>query len=231
MGIFTRLTDIVNSELSSILDKAENPEKIIRMVIQEMEDTLVEVRTSAARTIADQKDCERKVKRLSAMQADWESKAELAISKGREDLAKAALVEKSKVAEMEQHLAEELQHLKESITHHDDDVQKLEGKLREAKAKKAALTARHGTATSKLRVRKNLYDGRIDDAFERFDKVETRMDRLEAESEAYDLGKGRTLSDEIGDLETEEAIQKELNALKSKMKKAEPSKPASKKSK
>lgn len=231
MGIFTRLTDIVNSELSSILDKAENPEKIIRMVIQEMEDTLVEVRTSAARTIADQKDCERKVKRLGAIQSDWEAKAELAISKGREDLAKAALVEKAKVQEMEQHLAEELEQLKQSITHHDDDVQKLEAKLREAKAKKAALSARHSTATSKLKVRKNLYDGRIEDAFERFDKVEARMDRIEAESEAYDLGKGRTLSEEIGDLETEETIQKELNALKSKMKKAETKKPASNKAK
>ncbi|MCK5040966.1 MAG: phage shock protein PspA [Sphingomonadales bacterium] len=231
MGIFSRLTDIVNSELSSILDKAENPEKIIRMVIQEMEDTLVEVRTSAARTIADQKDITRKLKRLTAAQADWEAKAELALSKGREDLAKAALVEKSKVAEMEQHLSEELEHLQQSISHHDDDVQKLEGKLREARAKKAALNARHSTATNKLRVRKNLYDGRIEDAFGRFDKVEQRMDRMEAESESYELGKGRTLAEEIGDLETDEAIESELTALKSKMKKTEAKKTAPKKAK
>ncbi len=231
MGIFSRLTDIVNSELSSILDKAENPEKIIRMVIQEMEDTLVEVRTSAARTIADQKDITRKLKRLTAAQADWEAKAELAISKGREDLAKAALIEKSKVAEMEQHLSEELEHLQQSISHHDDDVQKLEGKLREARAKKAALNARHSTATNKLRVRKNLYDGRIEDAFGRFDKVEQRMDRMEAESESYELGKGRTLAEEIGDLETDEAIESELTALKSKMKKTEAKKTAPKKAK
>jgi phage shock protein A len=220
MGIFSRLTDIVNSELSSILDKAENPEKIIRMVIQEMEDTLVEVRTSAARTIADQKDVSRKLKRLQAAQSDWEAKAELALSKGREDLAKAALVEKSKVSEMEAHLSEELEHLQQSILLHDEDVQKLEGKLREAKAKKAALSARHSTATNKLRVRKNLYDGRIEDAFGRFDKVEQRMDRIEAESESYELGKGRDLADEIADLAGNEAIQGELDALKSKMKKA-----------
>ncbi len=231
MGIFSRLTDIVNSELSSILDKAENPEKIIRMVIQEMEDTLVEVRTSAARTIADQKDITRKLKRLTAAQTDWEAKAELALSKGREDLAKAALVEKSKVAEMEQHLSEELEHLQQSISHHDDDVQKLEGKLREARAKKAALNARHSTATNKLRVRKNLYDGRIEDAFGRFDKVEQRMDRIEAESESYELGKGRTLAEEIGELETDEAIESELTALKSKMKKTEAKKTAPKKAK
>ena len=231
MGIFSRLTDIVNSELSSILDKAENPEKIIRMVIQEMEDTLVEVRTSAARTIADQKDITRKLKRLTAAQANWEAKAELALSKGRDDLAKAALVEKSKVAEMEQHLSEELEHLQQSISHHDDDVQKLEGKLREARAKKAALNARHSTATNKLRVRKNLYDGRIEDAFGRFDKVEQRMDRMEAESERYELGKGRTLAEEIGDLETDEAIESELTALKSKMKKTEAKKTAPKKAK
>lgn len=229
MGIFSRLTDIVNSELSSILDKAENPEKIIRMVIQEMEDTLVEVRTSAARTIADQKDVERKLKRLASIQGDWEAKAELALSKGREDLAKGALIEKSKAAEMEQHLSQELEHLQQSIGSHDDDVQKLEAKLREAKAKKAALSARHSTATNKLKVRKNLYGGRIEDAFGRFDKVEQRMDRLEAESEAYDLGKGFDLAGEIADLETDEAIEGELNALKSKMKKSEAQKTAPKK--
>jgi len=219
MSIFSRLTDIVNSNINSILDKAEDPEKIIRMIIQEMEDTLVEVRSSAARAIADQKEVERKLKRLADIQSDWEAKAELAINKDREDLAKAALVEKSKCADMADHLAEELGRLKEALGRHEEDVVKLEAKLREAKAKKATIQARHETVTNQVRVRRNLYSGKIEDAFERFDKVEVRLDRLEAESEAYDLGKGRTLADEINDLEAEEAIQSELDALKSRMQK------------
>lgn len=218
MGIFSRLTDIVNSNLNSILDKAEDPEKIIRMVIQEMEDTLVEVRTSAARAIADQKDVERKLRRLDDIQADWETKAELALSKDREDLAKGALVEKSKAAEMTAHLNEELNHLSDALGHHEEDVVKLEAKLREARAKKATIEARHTTATNNVRVRRNLYSNRIAEAFERFEKVEHRIDRLEGEAEAYDLGHSQTLAEEIGELETEDAIKGELDALKSKMK-------------
>ena len=232
MGIFSRLTDIVNSNLNAILDKAEEPDKIIRMVIQEMEDTLVEVRTSAARAIADQKDVERKIKRLSAIQDDWQSKAELAISKNREDLAKAALVEKAKAGEMGSHLHDELKSLEEALNNHEADVVKLESKLREAKAKKATIEARHKTATNHVRVRRNLYNSRIDDAFERFDKVETRIDRLQGEAEAYELGQTKTLADEIGDLEAEESIQNELDALKSKMQKSaakDQKKPAAKK--
>ena len=225
MGIFSRLTDIINSNINSILDKAEDPEKIIRMIIQEMEDTLVEVRSSAARAIADQKDVDRKRSRLEEIQGDWARKAELAISKGREDLAKAALVEKSEAAETAKFLAEEKGRLEEALKRHADDIVKLEAKLREAKAKKATIDARHKTATNHVRVKRNLHDGRIDDAFERFDKVENRLDRLEAEAESFDLGKGRTLADEIDDLERSEAIEKEFQALKSKMGKGGKSNP------
>ncbi len=219
MSIFSRLSDIVNSNINAILDTAEDPDKIIRMVIQEMEDTLVEVRSSAARAIADQKEAARKSKRLADLQGDWEKKAELAISKNREDLAAAALVEKAKCADMAKHLEEEAGHLKDALSRSEEDVIKLEAKLREARAKKATLAARHSTATNQLRVKRNLHSNRIEEAFERFEKVEARLDRIEGETEAYDLGKGRTLAEEITDLETEEAIQKELKALKSKMSK------------
>ena len=216
MGIFSRLTDIINSNINAILDKAEDPDKIIRMVIQEMEETLIEVRSSAAKAIADQKDVERRLKRLDEAQADWEKKAELAISKGREDLAKGALIEKSKVADMADHLAGELEQLKEALGRHEEDVIKLDAKLREARAKKATLQARHKTATNHVRVRKNLYDNRIQDAFDRFDKVEQRLDRIEGEAEAFDLGKGESLADTIQSLETTDEIEKELAALKEK---------------
>lgn len=216
MGIFSRLSDIVNSNINAILDKAEDPEKIIRMVIQEMEDTLVEVRSSAAKTIADQKDIARRIGKLEKAQSDWEKKAELAISKGRDDLAKGALIEKSKVADMQAHLEEEAKHLEEALGRNEQDVIKLEAKLREARAKKASIQSRHKTASNAVRVKRNLNDGRIQDAFDRFDKVDARLDRLEGEAEAMDLGKGKTLSEEIGDLESNDAIDQELADLKAK---------------
>lgn len=216
MGIFSRLTDIINSNINAILDKAEDPEKIIRMVIQEMEDTLVEVRSSAAKTIADQKDLERRIKKVIQAQSDWEKKAELAISKGRDDLAKGALVEKSKVADMAAHLEEEMKHLQEALTRNEDDVIKLEAKLREARAKKASMAARHKSASNQVRVRKNLYDNRIQDAFERFDKVEARLDRIEGEAEAMAIGRGENLEDAFKELEANDEIEQELAAMKAK---------------
>lgn len=216
MGIFSRLTDIINSNINAILDKAEDPEKIIRMVIQEMEDTLVEVRSSAAKTIADQKDLERRIKKVEKAQAEWEKKAELAISKGRDDLAKGALIEKAKVADMEAHLKEELKHLSEALTRNEEDVIKLDAKLREARAKKASMQARHKSATNQVRVRKNLYDNRIQDAFDRFDKVDARLDRLEGEAEAMAIGRGENLEDQFRALEADDDIEKELAALKAK---------------
>ena len=220
MGIFSRLSDIINSNINSILDRAEDPDKIIRLVIQEMEDTLVEVRSSAAKAIADQKDVERKLGRIGDAEAEWQRKAELALSKDREDLAKAALLEKAKLADMAEHLANELEHLKSVLARHEEDVLKLEAKLREAKAKKQALSARHATVSNSLRVRRSITSPKLEEAFERFEKVERRIDRIEGEVESYDLGQGRTLDQEIADLEMEEAIESELDALKSKLAKS-----------
>jgi len=220
MGIFSRLSDIVNSNINSLLDHAEDPEKIIRLMIQEMEETLVEVRSSAARAIAEQKDIARKLTRVADAQAEWARKAELALTKGREDLARGALTEKAKLADLAEHLAEEQEALKSALDHHEQDIIKLEAKLSEAKAKKAAIQARHQTVSNRLRVRQNIYDGRIEDAFMRFDKVEARLDRMEGEVEAYDLGRGKTLDEEFDDLATDEAVEQELEALKSKVKAA-----------
>ncbi|WP_308910679.1 phage shock protein PspA [Pseudokordiimonas caeni] len=219
MGIFSRLNDIINSNINAILDKAEDPEKIIRMVIQEMEDTLVEVRSNAARIIADQKDVERRIAKLASAQADWESKAELAISKGRDDLAKGALMEKARLAETAGHLEAELHHLREALVHAEEDVIKLDAKLREARAKKATIQTRTKSAVNQVRVRRNLYDPRIRDAFDRFDKVDARIDRLEGEAQAMDLGRSKeaTLADEINALESEGVIDAELAALKAKV--------------
>ena len=217
MGIFSRLSDIINSNLTSILDKAEDPEKMIRLMIHEMEDTLVEVRSDAARIIADRKEAQRTLGRLEEACAEWQRKAELAITKDREDLAKGALLEKAKLEETANLLAEDVGALNAALEKHEADIVKLESKLREAKAKQKSVQARNDTAQSQIKVRKTVNDRRIDDAFARYEKMERRMDGLEGEVEAFDLGKGKTLSDEIADLEAESGIEDELAALKARM--------------
>lgn len=217
MGIFSRLSDIINANLNAALDRAEDPEKLIRQMIHEMEDTLVEVRSNAARLIADRKGLERRRTRLRDAQTEWERKAELALAKGREDLARAALVEKSKLAADQKDLDEELEHLDDGLSQYEDDIAKLEEKLREAKAKQKAILARHSTASSRLRVRKQLRDKRLDDAYVKFEQMEKRLDGVESEVESFDLGRSRTLAEEIDELATESAIEEELAALRNRM--------------
>lgn len=217
MGIFSRLSDIINSNLNSILDSAEDPKKIIRLIIQEMEETLVEVRATAARTIAERKDVERRLQRVREAQAEWDRKAELALRKGREDLSRAALIEKAKLSDTAKALAEELEALTAALSQGDEGVAKLEAKLRDAKARQKAMLAREESATQRLRTQRNLHDTRIDDAFTRFDHVERRIDRLEGEIESYDMGQQKTLSEEIADLEADSAIEAELEALKARL--------------
>lgn len=223
MGIFSRLTDIINSNISDVLDRAEDPKKMVRLVIQEMEDTLVEVRTSAAKTIADRKDINRQLNRMEDAQASWAEKAELALRKGREDLAKGALIEKAQVADMSAALREELDLLDDGLARHEEDIQKLEAKLQEAKAKQQTLLARQETANNRLKVRKQVFSSRMDDAFARFERLERRVDMTEGMVETYDMSKGqghsqgKSLEQELADLQAEDSVEEELNALKRKV--------------
>jgi len=217
MGIFSRMTDIINSNINAILDRAEEPEKIIRLIIQEMEDTLVEVRTGAAKMIAEKKEIGRKLDRLQDAQADWERRAELALEKGREDLAKGALLEKAKVADTAQLLQDELLQVEAALEQGEADITKLQTKLKEAKAKQKALATRHENAGNRLKVRRTLYDGRVEDAMARFEMVEKKLDEAEGKVEAYDLGGSKTLAEEIAELEAESAIEADLAALKKKV--------------
>jgi phage shock protein A len=217
MGIFSRFTDIINSNLNSILDKAEDPEKIIRLMIQEMEDTLVEVRSTAARAIADKKEITRKLEGLEAEARDWQKKAELALDKGREDLAKAALGEKAVSQTSAATLREQQHAVADGLAKLNDDIVSLEAKLADAKRRQQAILARHRTATKRLEVRKRLHDSRIDDALIRFDSFERRMEHIEGHVESYDLGTKRGgLAQEISDLESQEAVERELKELKSR---------------
>ena len=214
MGIFTRFSDIVNSNINAILDKAEDPEKIVRLMIQEMEDTLVEVRSAAARSIADKKDLNRKLEHLEREQDEWDSKAELALRKGREDLAKAALVEKSRASSAIEIIRSDYATVDEGLGKLNSDISRLETKLEDAKTRQKALLARHKTANSRLAVRKKIHDYKIDDAMIRFEQYTRRIDDVEGRIEAYDLGLPKDLNHEFAGLEAEESIAKELDDLK-----------------
>ena len=217
MGIFTRFSDIVNSNINAILDKAEDPEKIVRLMIQEMEDTLVEVRSAAARSIADKKDLNRKLGSLEGELADWDDKAELAMRKGREDLAKAALVEKSRAASAAEVLKQDYLAVDEGLGKLNEDIARLEAKLEDAKTRQKALLARHKTASSRLAARKKIHDYKIDDAMIRFEQYTRRIDDVEGRVEAYDLGPPKDLNHEFASLEAEESVQKELDDLKKRL--------------
>ena len=217
MGIFTRFSDIVNSNINAILDQAEDPEKIVRLMIQEMEDTLVEVRSAAARSIADKKDLNRKLGLFEREQNDWDSKAELALRKDREDLAKAALIEKSRASAASEILKADYTVIDEGLAKLNDDISRLEMKLLDAKARQKSLLARHQTANSRLAVRKKIHDYKIDDAMIRFEQYTRRIDDVEGRIEAYDLGLPKDLNHEFAGLEAEESVTKELDALKKRV--------------
>jgi phage shock protein A len=217
MGIFTRFSDIVNSNINAILDKAEDPEKIVRLMIQEMEDTLVEVRSAAARSIADKKDLNRKIENLDREKREWDDRAELAMRKEREDLAKAALVEKSRASGAVDVLKEDYLAVDEGLAKLNEDIARLESKLEDAKTRQKSLLARHKTANSRLAARKKIHDYKIDDAMVRFEAYTRRIDDVEGRVEAYDLGLPKDLNHEFAGLESEESVKKELDALKERV--------------
>ncbi|MBL6691491.1 MAG: phage shock protein PspA [Pseudomonadales bacterium] len=216
MGIFSRFTDIINSNINAILDKAEDPEKMVRLIIQEMEETLVEVRTQSAKLIADKKELNRRIVRLRQEAQDWESKAEIALSKGREDLARAALKEKQGAEEAAMMIETDLEVIDQNLEKLSGDIGQLQQKLSDAKTRQKALIVRGRTAQSRMGVKRQIHDVDIDEAMSRFDRYERRIDDLEGEIEAYDLGQ-RSLSDEIAELENDEKVDEELERLRARM--------------
>jgi phage shock protein A len=217
MGIFSRFSDIVNSNINSILEKAEDPEKIVRLMIQEMEDTLVEVRSSAARAIADKKELNRKLAAVEADGDQWQAKAELAINKGRDDLAKAALAEKRRMDESSDILREQYMAVEEGLDKLNEDIGRLEDKLADAKMRQKALITRHQTASHRLEVRQKIHDYKIEDALVRFEQFERKMENVEGRVEAFDLGRKKDLAQEFKDLEHEESVEKDFEELKRRM--------------
>ena len=217
MGIFSRTRDIIAANMTDLLDRAEDPGKMIRMIILEMEETLVEVRASAARSIADQKEMRRQIAKLEKIQEGWVEKAELALSKDREDLAKAALMEKQKAAEMAESLQAEISVLDDALRASEADIQKLQTKLREARARQSAIASRMESAVNRAKLR-DMYSGpKTTEAFSRFDVLERRVDMAEGHADALALGAPpKTLEEEIAELRNAEKIEAELEALKAK---------------
>jgi phage shock protein A len=217
MGIFSRTRDIVAANFADLLDKAEDPAKMIRMIIMEMEETLVEVRASAARTIADQKEMRRQIAKLERIQDSWTEKAELALSKDREDLAKAALMEKQKAADMAEALKAEIGVLDDALRASEADIAKLQQKLREARTRQNAIQSRLESAHNRARMREMYAGPKVDEAFSRFDVLERRADMAEGRAEALSLAAPpKTLEEEIAELKAAEKVEAELEALKAK---------------
>ena len=216
MGIFSRFTDIVNSNINALLDKAEDPEKMVRLIIQEMEDTLVEVRSASAKTLANKKDIVSQISKYEHDANDWQAKAELALSKDREDLARSALQEKKKSAEAAESLSKELAAVDEQIGKLQNEIGQLQDKLADAKTRQKAIIMRQKTASSRLEVKRTLDSTNVDNAMGRFEQYERKIDDLESQVDAYDLGK-KTLNDEFAELEAGDKVDEELAALKAKV--------------
>jgi len=226
MGIFSRTRDIIAANFNDMLDKADDPTKMIRMIILEMEETLVEVRASAARTIADQKEMHRHCVKLDRLQADWAEKAQLALSKDREDLARAALVEKKKAGDMADQLKTEIAVLDDALRAYEDDIQKLQHRLREARSRQTAIAARLESAENRVKLRTLMSTERTDEALARFDQLERRVDYAEGRADALQIAEGKTpsLADEIAALAGSDAIDDELEAMKKALGKADENK-------
>jgi len=217
MGIFSRFSDIVNANINAVLEKAEDPEKIIRLMIQEMEDTLVEIRSAAAKCIADRKELKRHVNHLEHEKEEWARRAELAVRREREDLARAALTEKQAMSDQAARMHEELGNLDGQLEKFNSDITQLQGKLNDAKARQRSIAIRHKTATSQLSARKHIHSDRLDEMLFRFENAERRIDQVESEAESISMGRSKSLADEIAGLEDNDRVEAELTELKNKV--------------
>ncbi len=214
MGIFTRFRDIISSNINAMLDKAEDPEKLIRLMIREMEDTLVEIKTACAGVMAGGKKIKRQLEGLGARARYWEEKAELAVNKGRDDLAREALVEKRKFNRRIETLENDLTEHDLLIEQYQDDLRQLEEKLKSARDKQRMLVQRHIHAQRKMQAQEKIRRIDSSETVMKFDELENRIERMEAEADLVNYGKKTSLEEELERLSVDEEIENELRALK-----------------
>lgn len=217
MSIFSRLADIVNANLNSILDKAEDPAKMVRLIIQEMEDELVRERSNLARFLAEKKDLVRQTERHQAHITDWQQKAELALSREREDLARAALLEKNKQTEQLAALQHEQDIVTASIDKLSAAINALEAKLVDARSRQQAMQLRERSAQSRINVQERVRHSETASAIDKFERMERKIDELEAKADVYQHGRNQDLQQSFAELAVDDAISQELAKMKAKM--------------
>jgi phage shock protein A len=217
MGILSRLKDVVRSQLNAAVARAGNPQKILRLIIQDMEDTLVKVRASSVQTIADRRDLERRILQLRETVDEWTQKAEIAVVNGRDDLANAAL--QAKVSNLKMLDALEKQHtvLVDALSRQSEDMEKLQVRLQDAKVRERTIGSLHTTARTRLKLRKKLFDNRLNNALTRFEQLESTLNQIEGRVESYDMGQTRNLNRDLGQFAIESAATRELADMKTRL--------------
>jgi phage shock protein A len=214
MGIFTRFRDIISSNINAILDKAEDPEKLIKLMIREMEDTLVEIKAACAGAMASSKKVQRQLNTLHDRILYWEEKAQIAVKKGRDDLAREALIEKRRFTNRLDGLESEFTEHNLLIEQYQDNIRQLEDKLKSARDKQRLLVQRHIHASRKRQAQEDIRRVDSSEAMLKFDELENRIERMEAEADLVNFGKKTALEVEFDALGVDEEIEKELQALK-----------------
>jgi phage shock protein A len=217
MGILSRFKDVVRSQLNAAVARVGNPQKILRLIIQDMEDTLVKVRASSVQTIAERRDLERRILQLRDTVEEWKQKAEIAVLNGRDDLANAALQAKISNLKMIEALEKQLATLVASLSRQSEDMEKLQLRLQDAKVRERTIGSLHATARTRLKLRKKLFDHRLNNALARFEQLESTLNQIEGKVESYDLGQTRSLSENLGQLAIESAVTRELADLKTRL--------------
>lgn len=215
MGIFTRFKDIINSNINGMLDKAEDPEKLIKLMIREIEDTLVELKSACAGTMAGKKRVGQNLLRAKEQMDSWNKRAELAVSRRRDDLARQALVERRRFAKVVDSLNDEIGELAGLVSQYQDDIVQLEEKLASSREKKRMLVQRHLHARKKRQAQEEIRRMDNSDTLARFDAFENRIDRMEAEADLVNFGSKPTLDEAFEALATDDEIEQELERLKS----------------